>query len=106
MKDLLYNIQLLILFIACFSHFPGNGIRHNGTHYRDVEEKSDQWFGASLFSSSNGIIVVSLVNPAIVDASRETDKLLFGAFTQLFFKQMASKSKQINEYPIEIVEFT
>lgn len=35
----------------------GNGIRLNGTHYRDVEDKSDQWFGASLYSSKNGIIV-------------------------------------------------
>ncbi|WAQ93469.1 ITA2-like protein [Mya arenaria] len=35
----------------------GNEIRHNGTHYRDVEDKSDQWFGASLYSSSNGTIV-------------------------------------------------
>ena len=41
------------------SLFPGNDIRHNGTHYRDVEDKSDQWFGASLQSSLNGIIVVS-----------------------------------------------
>lgn len=43
-------------------YFSGNGIRHNGTHYRDVEDKSNQWFGASLYSSENGIIVVCIIN--------------------------------------------
>jgi len=44
--------------------------------------------------------------------SRETDKLLLGIFTQLFFwntqlffQQGVSKSKGIIDYPIKIVEF-
>ncbi|WAR14263.1 ITA8-like protein [Mya arenaria] len=45
----------------------GNEIRHNGTHYRDVEDKSDQWFGASLYSSSNGTIVaIQVTNPNLM----------------------------------------
>ena len=43
----------------------------------------------------------------------ETDKLLFGVFTQLyfwntqlFFKQGVSKNKWIIEYPMKIVDVT
>ncbi|XP_060592607.1 integrin alpha-V-like isoform X3 [Ruditapes philippinarum] len=50
----------------------GNGIRHNGTHYVDVEDKSDQWFGASLYSSENGIIVACA--PRYVYFSTRLDK--------------------------------
>ncbi|XP_052258576.1 integrin alpha-8-like isoform X2 [Dreissena polymorpha] len=50
----------------------GNSIRHNGTHYRDVEDKSDQWFGASIYSSSNGIIVACA--PRYVYFSNRLDK--------------------------------
>ncbi|XP_052821061.1 integrin alpha-8-like isoform X1 [Mya arenaria] len=50
----------------------GNEIRHNGTHYRDVEDKSDQWFGASLYSSSNGTIVACA--PRYVYFSSRLDK--------------------------------
>lgn len=50
----------------------GNDIRHNGTHYRDVEDKSDQWFGASIRSSLNGIIVACA--PRYVYFSTRLDK--------------------------------
>ncbi|KAL4222463.1 hypothetical protein ACF0H5_018503 [Mactra antiquata] len=50
----------------------GNSIRNTGTYYADSEDKSDQWFGASLYSSENGIIVACA--PRYVYFSTRLDK--------------------------------
>jgi hypothetical protein len=41
--------------------FSGNDQQYNGTHHIDKEDKSHQWFGATVQSSGvNGITLVSL----------------------------------------------
>ncbi|KAL3831471.1 hypothetical protein ACJMK2_023216 [Sinanodonta woodiana] len=50
----------------------GNDIMYNGTHYRDVEDKSNQWFGATVVSGQNGIIVACA--PSYVYFSTRLDK--------------------------------
>ncbi|KAK3588064.1 hypothetical protein CHS0354_012112 [Potamilus streckersoni] len=50
----------------------GNDILYNGTHYRDVEDKSNQFFGATVVSGQNGIIVACA--PSYVYFSTRLDK--------------------------------
>ena len=50
---------------AYFADFciSGNNIKWNKTAYVDIEDKSHQWFGATVQSSGeNGVIVVSAAN--------------------------------------------
>jgi len=60
----LSNIVSLATHLSYHSNWwpyvvAGNNIAQRGDHFHDIEDKSNQWFGASLYSSSNGIVVVS-----------------------------------------------